>query len=45
MPSIRNWLAGLPPACLMNATAWIYHHPLTAEVLALVTLFALEVLR
>lgn len=48
MPKIRTRLAGLVPACLMNAHAWLHRHPLPVELLALaavVGLFTLEALR
>ncbi len=47
MPNIRTRLAGLAPACLPKAAAWLHRHPLAVELLALaavVGLFTLEVL-
>ena len=48
MPNIRTLLAGLTPACLPKAAAWLHRHPLAGELLALaavVCLFTLEALR
>ncbi len=48
MPNIRTLLAGLTPACLPKAAAWLHRHPLAVELLALaavVGLFTLEALR
>lgn len=47
MPNIRTRLAGLAPACLLNAAAWLHRHPLAVELLVLAAvagLFTLEVL-
>ncbi|WP_374379005.1 hypothetical protein [Pseudomonas fluvialis] len=48
MPNIRTRLAGLPPACLPKAAAWLHRHPLAVELLvlaAVIGLFTLEALR
>lgn len=48
MPNIRTRLAGLIPACLLKAAAWLHRHPLAVELLALAAvagMFTLEALR
>jgi hypothetical protein len=48
MPNILTRLAGLVPACLLKAVAWLHGHPLVLELLALAAVagpFTLEVLR
>ena len=44
MLNIRTRLAGLAPACLMKAHAWLHRHPLAVDLLALASVSGLFIL-